>query len=196
MSRFDLATFTAPLEVPELRSGPTLLRPFTRADVTLVRGAASDPYIPTISSVPPAYNDDEGRAFIDRQLDRADEGHGYPFVIARSSEPERGIGSAGLWLREIDSGRASIGYWLVPSARGENLAAWALRGLVTFAFEVLAIPRLHLFVEPWNGASHKTAEAAGFTREALLRGWERIDGAQHDAYSYVYLRQEWSDQDE
>ena len=194
MTRFDLATFAAPLEVPELVSGPILLRPFTLADVALVRGAAADPYIPTISSVPPAYNEDEGRAFIERQLDRAEGGHGYPFVIAPGLEPDRGIGSAGLWLREIDSGRASIGYWLVPSARGENLAAWALRGLVTFAFAVLAIPRLHLFVEPWNIASHKTALAAGFTREALLRGWERIDGAQHDAYSYVYLRQDWSDQ--
>ena len=37
----------------------------------------------------------------------------------------------------------------------------------------LAIPRLHLFVEPWNAASARTAEAAGFDREATLRGWER-----------------------
>jgi ribosomal-protein-alanine N-acetyltransferase len=63
---------------------------------------------------------------------------------------------------------------------------------VAFAFETLAIPRLHLFVEPWNVASQRTAEAAGFVREALLRGWERVDDSQRDAFSYALLRQEWS----
>jgi RimJ/RimL family protein N-acetyltransferase len=169
-----------------------VLRPFALADLPLVREAAADPYIPTITSVPATYSDDDGRAFIERQFERSEGGHGFPFVIAAAAHPERGIGSLGLWLREIESGRASIGYWLTPSARGEHLAAWALRGVVAFAFETLAIPRLHLFVEPWNLASQRTAEAAGFVREALLRGWERVDGSQHDAYSYALLRQEWS----
>ena len=97
----------------------------------------------------------------------------------------------GLWLHEIESGRASIGYWMAPNARGHNYAGWSLRGLVTFAFVVLAIPRLHLFVEPWNVASQRTAEFAGFTQEALLRGWERIDGTQRDVYAYALLRQSW-----
>jgi ribosomal-protein-alanine N-acetyltransferase len=191
LNEFELSAFAPPLLVPELRSGPTLMRPFTLADLPLVRQAASDPYIPTITSLPPIYSDDEGRAFIERQFARAQDGDGYPFVIAEATVPDRGVGALGLWLREIDSGRASIGYWLVPSARGKHLAGWALRGLVTFAFETLAIPRLHLFVEPWNLASQRTAEAAGFAREALLHGWERIDGAQHDVFSYALLRQDW-----
>jgi [ribosomal protein S5]-alanine N-acetyltransferase len=190
VSQFDPSTFAPPLQVPVLQSGPTVLRPFTLADLPLVREAVADPYIPTITSMPAAYSDDEGRAFIERQFDRVQGGDGYPFVIAEASDPHRGVGAAGLWLREIDSGRASIGYWLIPSARGRHLAGWALRGLVTFAFETLAIPRLHLFVEPWNVASQRTAEAAGFVQEALLRGWERIDGTQHDAFSYALLRQD------
>lgn len=192
MSQFDLSTFAPPLRVPELHSGPAVLRPFTQGDLSLIREAAADPYIPTITSVPVAYSDDEGRAFIERQFARTRDGHGYPFVIAEATDPARGLGALGLWLREIESGRASIGYWLVPSARGRNLAGWALRGLVTFAFETLAIPRLHLFVEPWNVASQRTAESAGFFQEALLHGWERIEDAQHDAFSYALLRQEWS----
>jgi ribosomal-protein-alanine N-acetyltransferase len=191
MRPFDLSEFAAPLVVPELRTGSVLLRPFRLSDLPLVRDAATDPYIPTITSVPSQYSDDEGRAFIERQLDRAEGGHGYPFVIAEPSDPDRGVGAMGLWLREIDSGRASIGYWLLASSRGKGLAAAALDRLVTFAFEVLAIPRLHLFVEPWNVASQKTAEAAGFAQEALLRGWERFGTEQHDAYAYARLRQEW-----
>jgi [ribosomal protein S5]-alanine N-acetyltransferase len=191
MTAFDLSSFAAPLAVPELQSGPVVLRPFSFSDLPLIRLASTDPYIPYVTSVPSAYSDDEGRAFIERQLTQASGGHGYPFAIAESDSPGRGLGGMGLWLHEIESGRASIGYWVAPSARGHNYAGWALRGVVTFAFAVLAIPRLHLFVEPWNVASRRTAEFAGFTQEALLRGWERIDDVQRDVYSYALLRQSW-----
>jgi ribosomal-protein-alanine N-acetyltransferase len=197
MTAFDLSSFEAPLAVPELQSGPVVLRPFSLSDLPLIRLASADPYIPSMTSVPSAYSDDGGCAFIERQLNQASGGHGFPFVIAESSCPGTGLGGMGLWLQEIESGRASIGYWVVPSARGNNYAGWALRGLVTFAFAMLAIPRLQLFVEPWNVASQRTAAFAGFTQEALLRGWERIDEVQRDVYSYALLRQSWnSDQPE
>jgi ribosomal-protein-alanine N-acetyltransferase len=190
---FDLYTFDAPLAVPELRYGPVLLRGFALSDLPLLRQAAEDPYIPSITSVPPAYSDDSGRAFIERQHRLALDGHGYPFVIADLSDPRRGLGALGLWLREIENGRASIGYWVVPSARGRHAAGLALRAAVTYAFEALGIPRLQLFIEPWNAASQRTAEYAGFTREALLRGWERIGGTQHDAYCYALLQRDWNE---
>jgi RimJ/RimL family protein N-acetyltransferase len=192
VTRFDLSAFSAPLTVPELRGDGVVLRPFRPSDLPLIRDAAMDPYIPTITSVPSVYSDDEGRAFIARQLDRSRRGDGYPFIVAAADDPDRGMGAIGLWLREIDSGRAYIGYWLAPAARGHHLAAAALACLVRFSFEVLAIPRLHLFIEPWNVASQRTAEAAGFAREALLLGWERIGDEQHDAYSYALLREEWA----
>jgi [ribosomal protein S5]-alanine N-acetyltransferase len=192
MNSFDPAAFAPPLRVPELVAPPVVLRPFAVSDLALVRQAAADPFIPSISSVPRTYTDDSGRAFIERQHARDTEGDGYSFVIAAETMPKAGIGSIGLWLQEIESGRASIGYWLVAGARGQGLAAHALRTVVTFAFGTLAIPRLHLFVEPSNVASARTAEAAGFSREATLRGWERIDGEQHDADCFALLHAEWA----
>jgi [ribosomal protein S5]-alanine N-acetyltransferase len=188
---FDPATFAPPLRVPVLACGAALLRPYETSDLSLVRQASADPAIPPISSVPRHYTDDLGRAFIERQLWRASEGDGYSFVIAEAADPAVGIGALGLWLLEIESGRASVGYWLLEPARGRGLATQALRGVVAFAFGELAIPRLHLFVEPWNIASVRTAEAAGFRREALLRGWERIDGEQRDAECFALLRDDW-----
>ena len=140
MRPFDLSTFDAPLTVPELRNGPILLRPFALSDLPLIREAAEDPYIPSITSVPPAYSDDNGRAFIERQQRLAIDGHGYPFVIADASSPHQGLGALGLWLREIENGRASIGYWIVPAARGRHAAGLALQAAVAYAFDVLAIP--------------------------------------------------------
>jgi RimJ/RimL family protein N-acetyltransferase len=189
---FDLSNFEAPLTLPELRYGPILLRGFALSDLPLIRQAAEDPYIPSITSVPPAHSDDSGRAFIERQHRLAFDGHGYPFVISDASNPHQGLGALGLWLREIENGRASIGYWVAPSARGRHAAGLALRAVVAYAFEVLAIPRLQLFIEPWNAASQRTAEYAGFAQEALLHGWERIGGTQYDAYCYALLQQDWN----
>jgi ribosomal-protein-alanine N-acetyltransferase len=190
MNQFDSRGFAPPLRVPTLSRSPVVLRSYAVSDLAMVRQAADDPFIPSISTVPRTYSDEAGRAFIERQHARAAEGDGFSFVIAEESDPTAGIGSIGLWLQEIDSGRASIGYWLLGPARGRGRAAAALRGLVAFAFDELAVPRLHLFVEPWNVASSRTALAAGFTREATLRGWERIDGEQRDADCYALLHTE------
>ena len=76
--------------------------------------------------------------------------------------------------------------WATPGRARRCVPSWPSRSAT------LAIPRLHLFVEPWNVASARTAEAAGFAREATLRGWERIDGEQHDADCFALLHTEWS----
>ena len=192
MNEFDPTAFTPPLRVPELSCPPVVLRPYGVPDLAMVRQASADPLIHSISSVPRIYTHDSGLAFVERQHARSAEGDGYSFVIATEVDPTAGVGSIGLWLREIESGRASIGYWLVEGARGQGLAAHALRAVVSFAFGVLAIPRLHLFVEPWNVASARTAKAVGFSREATLRGWERIEGEQRDADCFALLHSEWT----
>jgi len=190
MSRFDPAALAPPLRVPDLANGPVRLRPYADSDLDLVRQATADPNIGSISSVPRVYTEAIGRAFIERQSRRASDGDGYSFVIAESPSAT-GVGSIGMWLREIESGRASVGYWLLEPARGRGLATHALRALVTFAFGELAIPRLHAFVEPGNQASIRTAESAGFRREAMLRGWERIDGEQVDVECFAFLYRDW-----
>jgi [ribosomal protein S5]-alanine N-acetyltransferase len=192
MTLFDLPALEPPLRVPVLTSETIVLRPWSISDLALVRQASTDHQITSTTTVPRPYTDDSGRAFIERQHRRADQGDGFSFVLADPAAPEVGIGSMGLWLHEIESGRASLGYWLLERFRGRRLATAALHTLTHFAFTGPAIPRLHLFVEPWNVASARTAEAAGFAREATLRGWERIDGEQHDADCYALLHSEWT----
>ncbi|GAA0335671.1 hypothetical protein GCM10010151_26720 [Actinoallomurus spadix] len=95
-----------PLEVPHLTAGDDLvLRPWELNDLPLVREASSDEYIPLITTVPAAYSQKAGEAFVRRQWERASTGGGYPFVIARVHN-DRPIGAIGLWLRDAGQGRA------------------------------------------------------------------------------------------
>jgi ribosomal-protein-alanine N-acetyltransferase len=178
------------LVVPQLAAGDALLlRPWElgEADLTLVRETADDPYIQRVTSVPAYSAADDGAAFVRRQWERAADGSGYPFVIVRR-EDYRPVGTIGLWLKDIDNGRAWIGYWLVEHARGHGIAAAALRAITTWGLSELQIPRLQLCVEPWNTASIRTAERAGYRREGLLRQWQEIDGKRRDMLMYSMLR--------
>jgi ribosomal-protein-alanine N-acetyltransferase len=175
--------------VPQLAVGESLLlRPweFSDADLALVREAASDPYIPLVTSVPTAYSVEAGEAFVRRQWDHAADGGGYPFVIARR-EDRLPVGSIGLRLKDIDRGRAWLGYWVAPSARGHGIATAALRAVTEWGLSELRIPRLQLCVEPWNVASIRTAEQAGYQREGLLRSWLRVGDERRDMFMYSIL---------
>jgi RimJ/RimL family protein N-acetyltransferase len=174
------------LIVPTLEAGPFRLRPFTLADVDAVREASGDPLIPLITTVPAAFSEDEGRRFIERQWSRAEQGTGYSFAIA-DADTDHGVGQIGLWLKDLGEGRASVGYWVVRSARGRRAAATALKALALWGLHDLRIPRLELYVEPWNTASVMTAERAGFVREGLLRSWQAVGGTRRDMYMYARL---------
>ena len=56
-----------------------------------------------------------------------------------------------------------------------------------WAHHELEVPRLELYVEPWNTASIRTAEGAGFRREGLLRGWQEVGGERKDMFMYARL---------
>ena len=204
-------TPTGPADaLPVLPAGPFRLRAFEPRDVAMVVEASVDPVIPLISSVPPEASATDAAAFVARQRHRLRDGYGYSFVIAEITGPptaagppgppghpdapdhpdadaDRGVGSIGLWLRDIDLGRASVGYWVVPSARGRRAAGFAVASLAAWVFDQLAIPRLELHVEPWNVASIRTAERAGFVREGLLRSWQGVGDERRDVYVYSLL---------
>ena len=96
-------------------------------------------------------------------------------------------------LRDLDEGRASIGYFVVPSARGRRAAARGLAAMARWADNDLHIPRIQVYIEPWNIGSIRTAEAAGFTKEGLLRGWQIVDDERRDMLMYSLLASELED---
>ncbi|MER6952211.1 GNAT family protein [Nonomuraea sp. NPDC000554] len=174
-----------PLIVPELSASERfLLRPWRLDDVAAVQEASEDPYIPLITTVPSSYSDAEGAAFIRRQWSRAVDGVGYSFAIADAGD-DQAVGQIGLWPGP--RGRASVGYWVARSARGQGVACAALRAVASWGLEGLGIPRLELHVEPWNAPSWKAAERAGFVREGLLRSWQDVGDERRDMYVYSKL---------
>lgn len=183
---------TAPLPPwPRLRpsSGAVVLRQFTDDDVPMVRDLSTDPYVPLIGTLPATATDAQARDWIRRQHDRWTEGTGFSFAVAEARSGHA-VGAIGLWLRELAQGRGTAGYSIAPSSQGYGYAAEALKALTAFAWSLPTLHRVELYIEPWNDASIRTAQSAGYQQEGLLRSHQQIGGRRRSMLLFATLRPE------
>lgn len=175
-----------PTTVPTLTGPLVVLRACQDTDAPLIASVASDPVIPVITSVPATGDPDDIAAYFARQRRRAQEGTGLSFAITDIRSKEA-VGSIGLWTRDYDRGRLTIGYWVAEEFRHRGHSQDALATLTRWAEQLPGVGRLQLFVEPWNEGAWRTAEACGFMREGLLRHWQQVGDQRRDMWVYSLI---------
>ncbi|MBB2923471.1 GNAT family N-acetyltransferase [Cellulomonas cellasea] len=163
------------------------LRAFEPRDAGMVRDLATDSYVPLTGSLVGQASTEQALAWIGRQHDRLVTGTGFSFCVADLVD-DRALGQVGLWLAGIADGTATAGYGIAPRERGRGLAAQALTAVTRFAWSIPELHRVELSIEPWNLASLRTAERAGYRREGMLRSHRLIGDRLVDMAIYVTLR--------
>lgn len=164
-----------------------VLRAFIEADVDMVVNLSTDAYVPLTGSLPHNANAEEAVGYIRRQQSRAETGVGYSFCIA-DSHTGQALATVGLWLADLAEGRATAGYSVAPRARRRGVAGKALRAVTAFGWSIAQLDRIELYIEPWNTASVRTAEIAGYTCHGLLRSHQEIGGQRVDMLLYASIR--------
>lgn len=165
----DRGPLAEPAQAPA--HGGVVLREFCDDDVAMVLDLATDPYVTQIGTLPLRADREEALAYVARQRSRRLTGVGWSFCVADVTT-DAALGGAGLWVVPDDPHRMTAGYSVAPRARGRGVAAQALQALTAFAWRMPDVQRVELSVEPWNLASLKTAERAGFTRTWVLHDQE------------------------
>ena len=87
-----------------------------------------------------------------------------------------------VWV-EVDlphSHRGSVGYWLLPEARGKGFATRSVQLVSRWALGELGMARLSASIEPSNDRSQRVAKRSGFVKEGVLRSYEDIGGRRVD----------------
>ncbi|MFJ6531381.1 GNAT family N-acetyltransferase [Microbacterium sp. NPDC091662] len=176
------------LSVPRVPGPGIVLRPFEASDIDAVLDASFDRSITDVTTVPFAADHGLAGQWLVRQHERAAAGIGYSFAIEAN---EGCVGQIGLWLRDRDQGRATVGYWIRPARRGQGYAHSALRTLTEWAWHLSDLHRLQLHIDPTNVPSLRTAERAGYTREGLLHSWQKVGDERRDMLVYSRLRSPW-----
>ena len=163
---------------PPLGDGVVSLRPLADDALGAVEHALRDPEVTR-------WFDDRklsARDVVDRAAERWERSEAAEFAVVHEGEC---VGS--IWLDIGPNARASVGYWLVPHARGKGLMTHALLLVARWAFDDLGLKRLGLLADPRNAASVRVAERAGFHREGVLRSWSVVNGERVDQVSYSLL---------
>jgi len=163
---------------PPLADAVVSLRPLDLTDVAVVEAALDDPDICR-------WFDNRGvsaREVVERATSRWQSGEAAEFALLDLDEC---VGS--LWLTLGTSGRASVGYWLLPQARGKGIVGRALGLVSQWAFDELGVKRIGLLADPRNVPSVRVAERAGFQREGVLRSWVDVNGERVDHVSFSLL---------
>jgi ribosomal-protein-serine acetyltransferase len=91
------------------------------------------------------------------------------------------------WLH----GSTTIGYWLAEEFTGRGIMTAAVRAYARHAFGMWGLHRMELRAAVGNTRSQAVAERAGFVREGVLRGAERVGDRHHDLVVYGALATEW-----
>ena len=114
-------------------------------------------------------------------------GEQIEFALVEPNDDNVVLGGASLNNVDLEQGRAAIGYWLAPHARGRGVATHAVRLIAGWAFEDLRVARLELTCGPDNRASQRVAERCGFTREGVLRSHIPFKGTRRDTVVFSLL---------
>jgi RimJ/RimL family protein N-acetyltransferase len=114
----------------------------------------------------------------------------YIYAVFNRGETKQ-VGGSGLHPR-ANPGSLEIGYWIAASDVGRGLATELTAVLTRVGFELCALDRVDIQVEPTNERSLAVPRKLGFTQEAVLRRrLEAADGEpRRDSAVFTMLREE------
>ncbi len=120
---------------------------------------------------------------------------GMPATFAiELKEQHRVIGTIGFTWVNTDFQSAEVGYSLGRAYWNQGLATEALKEVLRFAFDTLALNRVEAMHELDNPASGRVMRKAGMHEEGILRERVRNKGQYRDVRLWSILRQEWYEQ--
>jgi len=174
-----------PVEPIELTDDRLLLRPPRQEDAHAVHRACQDPEIQRWTTIPSPYTRENADEYVaDMSPTGWATGEGASFGVFDRATGEL-LGSIALMhIGERDAatgGRAELGYWCAPWARGRGVMTDAARLVCRWGFEHLRLARIDWYAELGNEGSRRIAENLGFTiegiqRQRLVNKGERRDG--------------------
>lgn len=175
------------LESLTLRDRALLLRPWTEEDAPTLKAVCGDAEVCRFTTVPWTYSLARAREWVHRQRAHAAAGTGVVLAITCDAETTP-VGSVNLLRSTGDVRQATLGYWLVPEARGRGLVTTAAALVCAWGFDEMNLARIELAILSENDRSHRVAERLGAAREGLRRGSHFADHRAWDVVIYSLAR--------
>jgi RimJ/RimL family protein N-acetyltransferase len=170
------------LTQPVLDAGGFVLRPWRPADAPAVVAAYGDPEIRQWHDR--SMNEREALDWIASWPKRWHDESGCGWAAANDDGV---LGQISLRKVSLDEGIAEISYWVLPQARGRQVATRALAAVTTWSFDVLGLHRIEIYHSTQNPASCRVAERAGYVAEGVKRSEVMHADGWHDMHLHARI---------
>jgi RimJ/RimL family protein N-acetyltransferase len=149
-------------------AGAVRLRTPSISDEADITQACRDPLISRWTTVPTPYLPEHAADFVRRQVPSAlTDGNAVILSIVDAADALQGMCA----LHDVDAyGRAGIGFWVAPWARGAGVATAAVRALTSWAITELGLNQVCWTALVGNLDSLRVAHSCGFRGEGTLSG--------------------------
>lgn len=173
--------------MPSLTSERLVLRAFVPSDASDVTRYLSDAAVARNTlTIPHPYPAGAAEEFIARHA--PDWSAGKRAVWAITDGVDGALrGAVGLHFARAHH-KAEVGYWIAVPAWGKGIATEAVRRVIAFGFDELALHRIDAQHYAENPASGRVMTKAGMRHEGLMRGVVFRDGIPRDNELYAILR--------
>ena len=180
----------------ELTDDRLLLRAPRPEDAAAVFRACQDPEIQRWTTVPSPYTEEHATQFVTEIGPTAwASGEGASFVVLdrRTGELLASVGLDHITERDVAAGgRAELGYWCAPWARGRGVMTDAAGRVCRWGFDELGPARIDWYAEVGNAGSRRVAEKLGLRIEGMQRSRLVNKGERRDGWVGGLLRQEFA----
>jgi RimJ/RimL family protein N-acetyltransferase len=168
---------------PEIAGDGVLLRPWSPEDLEAVLAGYTDPDIQRWHTR--SMDAGEALTWIDSWPGRwrAESGAGWAITA-----DDRVAGQISLRGVLLDEGLADVSYWVLPAARGRQIAPRALGALARWGFGELGLHRIEVQHSTANAASCRVAERAGFALEGTKRSEAWHTDGWHDMHLHAKIQ--------
>lgn len=175
---------------PTLETERLLLRPFTAADAPHVQRLAGDRAVAsTTLTIPHPYEDGMAEQWIAMHEEEFARGSAVILAIVRRADDAL-LGTIGITLNAAHA-RGELGYWIGTPYWGRGYCTEAARAMLRYAFETLALHRVHACHFARNPASGRVLQKIGMAYEGRLRHHVLKWGVFEDLETYGVLAEEW-----
>lgn len=140
----------------------------TDADVDAITAACQDPEVSRWTTAPYPYSRADAETFVGLVAEWWEEGVETVWAIRRDGELAGMIGLHRI-TRHPHGGDAEVGFWGVAAHRGQGVVSEAVGAVVEYAFGELGLARVTWRAVAGNIPSARTARAAGFRYEGMMR---------------------------
>jgi ribosomal-protein-alanine N-acetyltransferase len=174
--------------VTQLESEIVRLREWRREDAPVLAAVCGESAVCTFTSVPWTYSLAAAEDWVERQQRKGEEAGTLSLAIVHGQEV---VGNVNISRLGGEGDVGSLGYWLVPDARGHGLATAAARLLCDWGFAELGLRRIELEIRPDNVASQRLAVRLGAIREGLRPESYVAEGRRWDMVRYSLAARPW-----